>query len=732
MMPLRTICLLVVCCIATAYSATVAGAASGSLAYARWFFPGGIGFEEGLRPPPPSPNAFLTRPIGTGSSAAEAAWSRFNHLTSSLSFSHNLANIVRREDYDAHPEWFPWVDGRRMRPDRAVYYWNPDLGSEAVVHQAAAMARAWFTTQPDQVSFALGVNDGLVFGESPEVLPLITPPTYFRTRPNYSDLIYRFTNRVAEAIAPDFPDRHIGALAYYWCEQVPRIPVHPQVIPFLCADRSQGYDRAFLAEETRLQMAWLAKGTRRFGVYDYLDGYGFLVPRIHIGLISDYLPRLRRLGVTDYYGESSPNWGLEGPQIWLVAQLLSHPDADPRTLVDEYFSRYFREAAAPMRRYFAQCEALWMAQPPPADWLKHYRSETQAVLFPSHECARLRGWLDQAAALAASDVVRARVRFVSDAFALTEKFVAYQEAKTRAGLWASRAGEVKLSAGVPDAASASLIALSAVVTAKREFVSYMAALKEEQPLAFHSDKIEDFVGAEPIYGAAMAALELGTGATAEQAIETLAAASKEPALLDALAVWRHRQSRAGIPLDGYAPTGSFEGPVRPGRRIAGLQYSVDVGDPWQSRLEPAEGLVASVLPEAACSGSAGLRLSNIKYASLYSWAPLPESTAACEASVRMRGRISPAARVVFGITWLDANHKPLGTASVRYQPVPDTLSPIPEDYRHAAAADDSRWIRLRTGQRAPAGAKWIGLHLSVLYQLAGDRLDVDDVALERW
>jgi hypothetical protein len=113
----------------------------------------------------------------------------------------------------------------------------------------------------------------------------------------------------------------------------------------------------------------------------------------------------------------------------LVAQLIARPGASAPNLLDEYYARFFGEAAAPMRQFFERCEDLWMAQPPPADWLKHFRSETQAGLFPSSECAKLRALLEQARALAKSEKVRQRVEFVSAAFGATERFVAFCEAK---------------------------------------------------------------------------------------------------------------------------------------------------------------------------------------------------------------------------------------------------------------------------------------------------------------
>ena len=389
---------------------------------ARWFMPGYWGYEEGDTPRKPSPGAWLTRCLsGAGGRPESDAWLHFNQLGDTLQFSHNLSRIVRPEDRVDHPEWFPLVAGQRFIPRGAVLNWQPDLGSEAVIRHAGHYVGAELRKQKGTMrSSALGINDALIYGESPATLRWVSPPSYFRGKPNYSNLIFNFTNRVAEVVEkegrlPPAADWHIGCLAYYWCEQVPEFPVHPRVVPFLCADRSQGYDSEFWKGEMALQEAWASKGPRRLGLYDYLDGYGFLIPRIHIRLLVENLKHARSHGFTDYYGESSPNWGLDGPQHWLVAQLLSHPEADARSLLDEYYRRYFGEAAEPMRAFFTRCEEIWMSQPGPADWMKYYRNESQAELFPSTECRSLRTLLDQAAKLASQEKTRKRIEMVDAA-----------------------------------------------------------------------------------------------------------------------------------------------------------------------------------------------------------------------------------------------------------------------------------------------------------------------------
>jgi hypothetical protein len=676
----------------------------------------------------------LTRSISSG----DKLWEEQNHLGTRMNFSHNLGNVVRSEDYAAHSEWFPVEGGKRFKPSGSSLNWQPDLGSEAVSERAAEIAaqalrshggarcarsggEAALTScarlsgaggtsvaaKPPQsdgagkassvatgrrlgggeAAFALGINDTTFYGESPEAMKWVTPLTYFRGRPNYSNLVFSFMNRVAErversldahggaqsahcageasSVATVAAERHgsreaasvtsfarlsgaggtsvaakppqsdgagkassvaakpplwprsglsgahsapwyLGCLAYYWCEQVPDFPIHPRIMPYLCADRSQGYDPAFWKEEMELQERWgrcahsggfaasvatdvasvgqsdggreaasVASDARlggalgahsggsaasvasdaRLGIYDYLYGYGFLIPRVHTRLLAQHLKHARESGFTDYFAEASPNWGLDGPQMWMVAQLLAHPELDAQALMDEYYARYFIEAAAPMRRFYERCEELWMAQPPPAKWLKYYRNESQARLFPSAECRKLWAMLEEAKAAARQEKVRRRVDLVSDAFGVTERFVDYEEAKralsahsggsaasvaTQSPRWphcglggdlvasvatdaASVASDARLGGALrahcgreaasvaatpPRSDSASTwTAVRRCVAARVELERYVADIKIRQPLAMHNGELKDFVWLEPVYDAVLRALQ---------------------------------------------------------------------------------------------------------------------------------------------------------------------------------------------------------------------------------
>lgn len=763
----------------------------------RHFIPGPLGYEPGDAPPAPGPRAYRTRAYSGLDSPEAKAWGAANGLGRRPAFSHNLASVFPPSLYATHPEFFPLVAGSRMRPNAARGNWNPDISTPAAAAHAAEAAAAFFAANPEADSFALGTNDALIFGESPELMALVAPApaarlkagswaleggqrsargavpvasdlsrlrtsslqpppsnpageanAWFRGRPDYSPLVFTFMNRVAERVAPLHPDKYLGALAYYWSENAPDFPVHPNVMPFLTADRSQGYDPAFRAEEAALQARWSralgeapaelgdggsmleanqrqarriapersvekGSGTRapnlqpptsnprgavppRLGLYDYLYGYGFLIPRIHISLIAPYLREARRLGFTDYYAEMGPNWGLDGPQPWLVAQLLQDPEADSGALLDEYYTRYFREAAGPMRRFFEECERLWLEQPGSVYWLKHYRNESQAALFPPAACAALRRLLDDAARRAQSPEVAQRVAFVSEAFGLTERFSALHVARTALTRWALQ----------PQAVPAEgQRLLTAYTQARAEFVAYAADLRARAPLAIHPFKQEDFLQNDPTWMAVVRLLALGT--VPAQAGDPESEVGKAVrALTD------QTGQRPVLPGRERVRDGGFEGQGYPAQRIAGLPYGIDAPMVWASAAEPWETMRFALDASAARSGRQGVRIAGALGASLFQW---HETTAGRShvASIRVRGRVTPSCYVTLTLTWTDEKHRTIGAR---------TVARLPE-------GEWPDWVELVIGGVAPEGARAVVVGLSGQNQIDGAWAEYDEVSL---
>lgn len=664
---------------------------------ARWFMPGARGVEPGGSLPVSKETGYLTRAFSGLRDEQARTWGQRNGLTEALAFSHNLTTVFPPELYDQHPEFFPLEGNARLKPPAGSYFWNPDIARPDVAAYAAAAARRHFERRPDAVSFALGVNDALIWGESPELLALATPVRWFRERPDYSPVVFTFMNRVATDLARTHPDKYVGALAYYWAEQVPPFSVHPRVIPFYTADRSQGYDRDFWCEELEVQQSWgklAGRGTaegraeqRRAGIYDYVYGGGFLVPRVHTRLIAEHLQHAHRAGFTDYYAEVNPNWGLDGPMPWLVAQLVRDPRQTREALLAEYYGRYFQEAAAPMGAFFERCEEIWMGQSGASYWLRHYRNESQAGLFPAAVCAELRGILRTAQQAARSARVKSRVQLVSDTFGVTERLVAFHAAREKLFRAVARA---KDSAAITSA-------LVELVGRRREFVEYTNALCAREPVALHPVVWRDYLKNDPVPAALMSLRDAGV-----RELPVLDDPEGE-ALRRKLSDW---ERGAGKELMSNADLG---GPLLPARRIAGLTYGVALPSGWLSRVEPAQFHRAELVE---ANGQRTLRVEGTKDSHVWQWVALP-NRGWYEAEILVRGQASRGASVSLVAAFLDASHRHLMLKTHR----------LPE-------GEWPDWVMLRQAITPPPNAAWVGLGLRVQYQERGDWVEARGFTLK--
>lgn len=819
---------------------------------------------------------FQTRALSGLDRADEIKWGETNGLTAPFWFMHHLNAVFPPELYEAHPEYFPLNRGKRVKPPANAQFWQPDLGRADVARYAAEQAKRYFDQHPSAESYSLGVDDGLNFGESPETLALLRGATtasgkavpsaerdsqsnlnsrnadtggsdrlasgsqnlrapgihYFRGRPDFSPLVFTFMNRAAVDLSQTYPNKYLGCLAYYWCENVPPFPVDPHVVPFLTADRSQSYDPTFKREELALQAAWAAalrsgktekaklrkteidrlrdrptgsdtsefrisasqdigfsaqgRPRPRLGLYDYLDDQGFLIPRVPIRAFAEHIRHAYDVGFTDYFGELNPNWGLDGPKPWLVTELLQSPEADVDRLLDTYYSAYFQSAAGPMRQFFERCERQWMSQPGPSYWLKHYRNTSQAALFPTPVCHELRALLTQAATQANNDRVRQRVNFVSDAFGLTERFVAFCEARNEL---TARILRHQLVGPAGDAL------LGEYAERRRAFIRYGHELERRSPLAFYPINYLDWVRDDPSFAAtqeiAAATLESAPGGAAACAERESGGAVARGARPEGQKVGGSEDRRTGqadalnLRASGsqsadaggreLLENGALAGPVLPGRRIAGLQFGADLPAPWLSKLEPTERGVAALVggsdlreaqsegqriggaearearPEDQRAGGAAARPQNSEGRRVGG----PEDKIPDRTEPRSlrhsylqktRSRVlrlsAQESAIVF--TWAPAMPGKTYAASAwtRAQVSPSDIVELVIGWLDAKEKRIGNpigirlpegtwpdWVQLVQGAKAPNGAAWVGIQLIVQHQVGDDWAEARDFSL---
>jgi len=266
-------------------------------------------------------------------------------------FVHTFNRLMPPETYfDAHPEYYSEVGGKRIRERTQLCCTNED-----VVRICTEEMRKAMRADPEAFVFSLSQNDwanycecaqcrALAEGEGSEMGPVLY-----------------LVNRVAQAVEAEFPDKAIETLAYTYTRKPPQhMRPRRNVIIRLCsieccfmhplASCDQEANRAFVRD----LRGW-AKVANRLWVWDYVTSFhDYLVPFPNLRVRDDNIRLFVENHVTgifeqDVYttlcGELSPLSG------YLNAKLLWDPTYNEDRAINEFLAGVYGAAAQPIRAY---------------------------------------------------------------------------------------------------------------------------------------------------------------------------------------------------------------------------------------------------------------------------------------------------------------------------------------------------------------------------------------------
>ena len=284
----------------------------------------------------------------------------------------------------------PVKDGKKIKrpPDNLYCHWQPCYSSPETARIAVENVRAWLRKNPDRKSTTLGVNDlgGYCECETCKAMDAGAEKSIFANdRQNHSASYYTFVNRVAAALADEFPDLRIGILAYVDTIMPPKFEVARNVVPMMTFDtHSAGMDPEVRAKHEDVIRRWGEK-VHETGTWDYSWGGGYYIPRVDFANRAARLKFLYANGGRAYFGENSMPDALDGPKTYLTARLLEDVDADADALLDEWYARFAGAAAEkPLREIYRLCTEYWRSDEmkksamwPARTWIYNYPYEMQ-------------------------------------------------------------------------------------------------------------------------------------------------------------------------------------------------------------------------------------------------------------------------------------------------------------------------------------------------------------------
>jgi len=325
--------------------------------------------------------------------------------------SHNLFNIFPPEKYaKEHPEYYPMIKGKRfVPPEKMQGTWQPCVSNPELIPIVINYARDYFKKKPEAMGLPVGVNDGGGDCQCPECLKL---------KEIYGNQYIPFYNSIARELKKEFPDKLVSFIAYgRICSVVPK---NIKLEPNIYVEIASGF-----RNNMELIKKWKEAGAENIGVYDYLYGGGYVVPRHYPHIIGNaWKKAYKEFGLKGGWVESFINvWLYDGPKQYVLNELAWDINKDIDKLLDEYFSSFYKESAKPMREFFDRIEEIYGRKIDPLHPMADWQNIKQFDEYKWEDLDYLNKKIKSARELAKSEEVKKRLDLFSKIWDLSKLYI---------------------------------------------------------------------------------------------------------------------------------------------------------------------------------------------------------------------------------------------------------------------------------------------------------------------
>ena len=270
------------------------------------------------------------------------------------------------EFFDAHPEYFSFENGKRVKHPSQLCLTNPDV-LRIVTERVLARIRK----DPGAKFYGVSQNDWLHYCQCE------TCKAVDEEEESHAGTMIRFVNAVAEAVEKEFPDVVIETLAYQYTRKPPKkTKLRHNVVPCLCTiecDFARPIDVSQYRENIsfRRDIEGWKKQTGQLYVWDYTTDFpNYTMPFANVLALQGNLKFFRDNNVREIF-EQGAYQGRHGDfaelKSWLLAKWMWNPELPIEPLLKDFFEGYYGKGAPFVRRYFDELHALQIAYSTPSD-----------------------------------------------------------------------------------------------------------------------------------------------------------------------------------------------------------------------------------------------------------------------------------------------------------------------------------------------------------------------------
>jgi len=264
---------------------------------------------------------------------------------------HSFEQLIPRDLYKTHPEYFPLVNGKRKDGYVQRCLSNPD-----VLKLAIAKVEEWIKEHPEAMIYSVSQNDCGDWCQCDKCQALI------KKYGSISGEYIWFVNQVAEAIEKDHPDKLIDTLAYQFTEAAPKnIAPRKNVRVRLCpisVCEAHPYAECMHPNTKNFMKALSNWGaiTNTLYIWHYnTDFANYLMPFPDFNEFPADLKLYKKSGVKGVFFEGAYNtFGSSDSELrsYVMAKCLWNEKEDADQLVTEWMQGVYGPAWKPMRQWF--------------------------------------------------------------------------------------------------------------------------------------------------------------------------------------------------------------------------------------------------------------------------------------------------------------------------------------------------------------------------------------------
>lgn len=265
---------------------------------------------------------------------------------------HTFSFILPVDKYfNAHPEYYAYVKGKRIKEQTQPCFSNPE-----VLRICVREVRTIMKEHPEFEIVEISSLDNINRCECDECKKLTD------SLGNYTDLVLNFVNQVADSVRLEFPEKKLEFLAYS-NTRVPPLTVkpHDNVVIRIC-DHNICHIHGFASceddnsKQFREDLDKWCSLTDNLCCWEYATDFSWRnIPFPNFYALQDNLKQFAKIGLLSAFVQGnnySYNGEFQALRIYVVTKLLWNPNCNLDEVIDDFIYGYYGASAPYIRQYF--------------------------------------------------------------------------------------------------------------------------------------------------------------------------------------------------------------------------------------------------------------------------------------------------------------------------------------------------------------------------------------------